>query len=1138
MRNEMVSNSIQERFAAQLAQTPDAVAVSSGDARLTYRELDERANRLGRRLIGLGVRPEDPVALLLERSIHLPVAVLATLKAGGVYLPLHGASPQQRTQWIMDNAGRPVLLADQVTRQRGLPAAGPVVLVDSDEQQHALPATDPLVPALPDGLALVMYTSGSEGQPSGVGVTHRGVLQVALDSCWDGGRQQRVLMLAPHAFAVSSYELWVPLLRGGHLVLAPPGDFDVGSLRRLISQDKITALHLTAGLFRVVAEEAPDCLRGVREVLTGGDVISAAAVQRVLDVCPGIVVRAMYGSTEVSLFATCSPMTAGHRMGRSVPVGRAQDNVRLHILDEQLSPVPAGTVGELYIAGERLARGYYRRPGRTAERYVPDPFGGPGERMYRTGDLVKLTPDGLIDFVGRAAGQVKIRGFRVAVAEVETALASYPGVTHAVVVATGPEDGDKRLIGYIVAAGGDIDVAAVAAHVRQVLPDYMVPAAFAVIDSLPLTPNGKLDRRVLPEPEIEGAATYRAPESPRQAALCSMFAEVLGAQQVGIDDSFFDLSGQSLMAMRLIEQINSELGAELLIADLFDAPTVADLDRLLGVSQPRTKLVAAVTRTLADGGVMDAFGVVGNGNLLAVSGLIADGIRYVQARHEGGAMAMADAYYRVTGEVAICTTTYGPGLTNTATALAEAAKYRSGVLVLCGDGPVGRDRAIDIEQAEFARALGVRTVRIEDPATARAQAAEALRLARAGPGPVVLSLPSDLLQAEVPAAPSPVSVPPQNWRIPSGAAELGAALGALARARRPLLLAGLGAWRSGAAKPIMELGDLLGALLATTVMADGLFNGSPWQLGIIGGFATPPAARIISEADTVVVFGASLNDFTLNGGKVLHPDAVLIQVDVARAPTIDRVDLCITGDASAVASTLLDEVNARDLPVSQWRAEVAGEIKQAGWAHQPYDDASTDDRIDPRTLSLTLAGLLPEARTVVTDGGHFVAWPAMYWPVPDPSAYVFTGVAFQSIGLGFAGAIGAAVGRADRTVVIALGDGGALMGLAELETLVRVAKSALVVIYDDAAYGSEVHMYGPLGIDIGPALFRDTDFAGIARALGASAVTVRRVDDLAAVTRWQEQGSRGTLVLDCKVVPHVVARYLAELAGRIRTGAM
>lgn len=249
----MVSNSIQERFAAQVARTPDIVAVSSGDVRLTYRQLDERANRLANRLIGLGVRPEDPVAMLLERSIHLPVAILATLKAGGLYLPLHDAAPLQRMQWIMDNAGSPVLLADAVTCQRDLPAGGPLVFVDSDKQQLTLPATDPLIPARLDGLALVMYTSGSEGEPVGVGVSHRGVLQVALDSCWRGGRR-RVLMLAPLAFAVSTYELWVPLLHGGHLVLATPGKFDVGSLRRLISDQKITELHLTAGLFRVVAE--------------------------------------------------------------------------------------------------------------------------------------------------------------------------------------------------------------------------------------------------------------------------------------------------------------------------------------------------------------------------------------------------------------------------------------------------------------------------------------------------------------------------------------------------------------------------------------------------------------------------------------------------------------------------------------------------------------------------------------------------------------------------------------------------------------------------------------------------------------------------------------------------------------------
>jgi acetolactate synthase I/II/III large subunit len=548
-----------------------------------------------------------------------------------------------------------------------------------------------------------------------------------------------------------------------------------------------------------------------------------------------------------------------------------------------------------------------------------------------------------------------------------------------------------------------------------------------------------------------------------------------------------------------------------------------------------TKLAEATARTLADGGITDAFGVVGNGNIHAVAGLIANGVRYIQARHEGGAMAMAESYYRATGQVAVVTTTYGPGLTNTATGLVEAVKHRSGVLLLCGDQPASGGRHIDIDQMAFAAALGARTVRLADPATARAATADALRLARSGPSPVVLSMPCDLLAADVPGG-AAVFAPAPVYHPAPVAAEIDAALDALAGARRPLLLAGLGAWRSGAGKPIMELGDRIGALLATTVMADGLFSGSPWVLGIIGGFATPRAARIIHQADVVVVFGASLNQFTMNGGKVLRGDASLVQVDVARAPTMDRVDLCVTGDASAVACALLDGVNARGLAASGWRAAVGDEMRLVGWEHDPYEDASTGERIDPRTLSLRLAPLLPEPRTLVTDGGHFIAWPATYWPVPDPSAMVFTGAAFQSIGLGFAGAVGATVGRPDRTTVVALGDGGALMGLPELETLVRIAKSALVVIYNDAAYGSEVHQYRALGTDVSPALFEDTDFAGIARSLGASAVTVRTAQDLEAVSRWHEQGSTGTLVLDCKVVPHVIAKYLTDLSGHSRVG--
>jgi amino acid adenylation domain-containing protein len=587
----MDSNSVQERFAQVVARTPDAIAVSSPAGAVTYAELDEHANRIARRLIGLGVKPEDPVMVLQERTVELVASILGIVKAGAMYLPLHSAYPLPRMQWIADSLSRPVLLADAIMRERGLPEVPTVVFVDSDAKQRSLPGIDPDVRTGLDHLVHMIYTSGSTGDPMGVAVTHRGVLGLALDSCWDGGAQERILMLAPYAFSVSTYELWVPLLRGGHLVLAPPGRLDVGTLRRLLTEHQISAVHVTAGLFRVVADEAPESFAGVREVLTGGDVISAKAVQQVLQACPDTVVRATYGATEMSLFITGSPMRAPYSMGPTVPVGRALDNTRLHVLDEQLRPLPAGEVGDLYVAGSRLARGYYGRPGITAERFVANPFARAGQRLYRTGDQVRMRPDGLIEFVGRAGDQVKIRGYRVELAEVESVLARYPGLAHAVVVAREVENGEKRLIAYVVAEAGQAgpaqaspaqaSVDGLRAHATELLPEYMVPSAFVTLDSLPLTPNGKVDRQALPEPAVAGSSAYRAPESSRQEILCSLFAEVLRVPRVGIDDSFFDLHGESLDAMRLIGSIQDCLGVELLVSDVFDAPTVAELDQQL-----------------------------------------------------------------------------------------------------------------------------------------------------------------------------------------------------------------------------------------------------------------------------------------------------------------------------------------------------------------------------------------------------------------------------------------------------------------------------------------------------------------------------------------------------------------------------
>jgi acyl-CoA synthetase (AMP-forming)/AMP-acid ligase II len=327
----------------------------------------------------------------------------------------------------------------------------------------------------------------------------------------------------------------------------------------------------------VIAEEAPDVLTGVREVMTGGDVIAPSSVAKVLGACPDIVVRAMYGSTESTLFTTNSPMTAPFTPGVTVPVGRPMDTIRVYVLDAELRQVPVGETGELYVAGPRLARGYLRRPDLTAERFVADPFGEPGDRMYRTGDLGRWTPDGLIDFAGRADDQVKIRGFRVELAEVESTLAKAPGLAHVAVVAKPADDGTKRLVAYVAAQAGDVDLDALRATAKEWLPGYMVPDAFVVLDQLPLTPNGKLDRRALPEPPAATGSADQHPRTEAERVLCDLFAEVLGIPSVGIDDDFFELGGQSLLAMRLINRIQDVTGTAVPIVALFDAGTVAGL---------------------------------------------------------------------------------------------------------------------------------------------------------------------------------------------------------------------------------------------------------------------------------------------------------------------------------------------------------------------------------------------------------------------------------------------------------------------------------------------------------------------------------------------------------------------------------
>ncbi|MFF9778209.1 amino acid adenylation domain-containing protein [Streptomyces sp. NPDC013978] len=570
-----------EQFAAQAARTPDAVAVVADDGHeLTYAELDRRSGRLARRLADSGVGPESAVAVLQQRSADLVVSLLAVLRAGGFYVPLNTRYPASRMQLITADVGARVLLTDRVTDAEHTCASwsgdAEVLVVDAiaDEGDEL-----PLVPAHTHQLAYVMYTSGSTGNPKGVAITHGDVAALAADRCWRGGHQRRVLLHSPYSFDTSQYELWVPLLSGGAVVVAPPGDLDTRALERAIVEGGVTGMWLTSGLFNLLAEESPGCFTGVREVWTGGDVVSPAAVSRVLAASPDTTVVDGYGPTEATTFATHHIMRAPWEQETTVPIGTPLDNTTCHVLDDRLRQVPPGVTGELYIGGAGLARGYLKRPDATAERFVADPFApAPGARMYRTGDLVRRRPDGILEFLGRADHQVKVRGFRIELGEIESVLGAHPHVAQCAVLVREDRPGDKRLVAYVVpapGAGADADV--LRPHVAAALPDYMVPAAFVGLDALPLTPNGKLDRRALPVPDFGAAdAPGRAPRTPREELLAVLFGEVLGTGSVSIDDNFFDRGGDSIMVIQLVGKAR-RAGLSLNAAQIFEHKTVAAL---------------------------------------------------------------------------------------------------------------------------------------------------------------------------------------------------------------------------------------------------------------------------------------------------------------------------------------------------------------------------------------------------------------------------------------------------------------------------------------------------------------------------------------------------------------------------------
>lgn len=532
----------------------------------------------------------------------------------------------------------------------------------------------------------------------------------------------------------------------------------------------------------------------------------------------------------------------------------------------------------------------------------------------------------------------------------------------------------------------------------------------------------------------------------------------------------------------------------------------------------------AVAELLVNLGVTDVFGVVGSGNFHITNALCATGARFLPARHEGGAITMADAWARVTGRVGVCTVHQGPGLTNTITGLVEATKSRTPLLVLAAS----TSRAaifsnFRIDQGHLVDAVGAIVEHLHTPETALKDTLRAWRRAVLEARPVVLMMPLEVQQAKTSAiAPSSPSLPVALRARPADDLVAEAAA-LLAKANHPLIIAGRGAVISGAREAIEQLAERTNALLATTAVANGLFAGNPWYLGITGGFSTPTAVRLMGEADLVLVFGASLNAWTLRHGRLLSPQATIVQVDV-EASALGRqcaIRLGLVGDARTTAEALLQALDDRPV-TSTWRTpEVREAIRASGWCNVPYQDASDGEHIDPRTLTIALDRMLPQNRIIATDSGHFMGFPIMYLTTPDAPGFVFT-QAFQAIGLGLATALGASVAMPERLTIAAVGDGGFLMGLSELETAARLRPRMLILVYNDSAYGAEALHFGPAGHPVDTVTFPDVDFAALASALGIPAITVRSLDDLRPLSEWCRDGGAGCFLVDARVVPTVV----------------
>jgi amino acid adenylation domain-containing protein len=579
---------VHELFEKHVERTPDAVALVFGTQQVTYRELNCRANQLAHYLRGLGVIPDMPVGICLNQSAEFVVGVLGILKAGGAYLPLDPTYPPERLAFMMADARTPIVVTHELEAERFPAADFKLVRIDTDRQTIADCKLDnPASGAAAGNLAYVMYTSGSTGKPKGVCIPHRAVNRLVCNANYVQLRSSdRMAQASSCSFDAATFEIWGALLNGARLVgIARDVLLSPDRLATQIREQGISVLFLTTALFNQLATAIPAAFNSVRDLLFGGEVADPNAVRAVLEHGAPQRLLNMYGPTESTTFASWYAIDAMPVATATIPIGRPVVNTELYVLNSEMQLAATGVPGDLYIGGDGLALGYLNQPALTAERFVPDPFGAnSGARLYKTGDRVRLRPDGNLEFLGRRDDQVKIRGFRIELGEIESVLLQHPKVRQCVVSAY--ESGtDRRLAAYLTVREGNPPlVDELRRCLANQLPNYMVPSAFTILDTLPLTQNGKVDRRALPMPDSlrpELESDYVAPRNLIEERLVRIWQELLGIKPVGITDNFFDLGGDSLLAVRMLVQVERKLERKVCMADLFPAPTIEQLARMV-----------------------------------------------------------------------------------------------------------------------------------------------------------------------------------------------------------------------------------------------------------------------------------------------------------------------------------------------------------------------------------------------------------------------------------------------------------------------------------------------------------------------------------------------------------------------------